>query len=78
MIADGNPARVRGINKTGLERHGFSADAARALKEAYRLLYRSDLNVGQAVERMRSELPDLPEIEHLIGFVTKSERGIIK
>jgi hypothetical protein len=34
--------------------------------------------VGQAVERMRSELPDLPEIEHLIGFVTKSERGIIK
>ena len=78
MIADGNPARVRGINKTGLERHGFSADAARALKEAYRLLYRSDLNVGQAVERMRSELPDLPVIEHLIGFVMKSERGIIK
>ena len=78
MIADGNPARVRGINKVGLDRHGFSAEAARALKEAYRILYRSNLNVGQAVEQMRSQLPDIPELEHLIAFVMKSERGIIK
>ncbi len=78
MIADGNPARIRGINKTGLERHGFSSEAARALKEAYRLLYRSDLNVAQAVEQMSEQLPDIAEIGHLTGFVTKSERGIIK
>ena len=78
MIADGNPARVRGINKVGLERHGYSTDVTRSLKEAYRFLYRSDLNVAQSVERMRSELPDIPEIEHLIAFVTQSERGIIK
>ena len=78
MLADGNPARVRGINKIGLDRHGFSTDAARALKEAYRLLYRSELNVGQAVDQMRAQLPDLPEIEHLIKFVTGSARGIIK
>jgi len=78
MIADGNPARVRGINKVGLERQGHGADVMRSLKEAYRFLYRSDLNVAQAVERMRSELPDIPEIEHLIAFVTQSARGIIK
>jgi UDP-N-acetylglucosamine acyltransferase len=78
MIADGNPARVRGINKVGLERHSISAEAARALKEAYRILYRGDLNVAQAVEQMRAQLPDLPEVEHVIGFVAQSARGIIK
>ena len=78
MIADGNPARVRGINKTGLERHGFSPETQRALKEAYRMLYRLDLNVAQAVEQMRGQLPELSEIEYLIGFVSHSPRGIIK
>ena len=78
MIADGNPARIRGINKVGLERHGFTPETLRHLKEAYRVLYRSDLNVGQAVEQMRVELPDDPDLEHLMEFVTRSARGIIK
>jgi UDP-N-acetylglucosamine acyltransferase len=78
MIADGNPARVRGVNKTGLERHGFSPGALRALKEAYRILYRGQNNVAQAIEQMRSEVEDSPEIEHLVSFVTHSSRGIIK
>jgi UDP-N-acetylglucosamine acyltransferase len=78
MIADGNPARVRGINKVGMERQGHGPETLRTMKEAYRFLYRSDLNVAQSVERMRSELPDIPEIEHLIAFVTQSARGIIK
>ena len=66
------------INKIGLERHGYGPDVVRAMKEAYRFLYRSDLNVAQAVDQMRAQLPDIPEIEHLIGFVTQSARGIIK
>ena len=78
MIADGNPARVRGTNKVGIERHGHSAEVQKSLKEAYRFLYRANLNVAQAVEQMRSQLPDLPEIGHLIAFVTQSARGIIK
>ncbi len=78
MIADGNPARIRGINKVGLERHGFTAETLRHLKESYRLLYRSDLNVAQAVEQIRAELPDNPELDHLTDFVTRSGRGIIK
>ncbi len=78
MLADGNPARVRGINKIGLERHGFGPDTARILKDAYRLLYRGNLNVAQAVEQMRAQLPDLPEIGHFVAFVTHSARGIIK
>lgn len=78
MIADGNPARIRGINKTGLERHGFGPEAMRVLKEAYRILYRSENNVGQAIEQMRQQLQESPELEHLIAFVTQSSRGIIK
>lgn len=78
MIADGNPAKVRSFNKVGLERHGFSAEAQRCVKEAYRLIYRSDLNLQQAVEQMRTDLPDAPEVQQIIAFVTSSQRGIIK
>jgi UDP-N-acetylglucosamine acyltransferase len=78
MIADGNPAKVRSFNKIGLERHGFSEEAMRCIKDAYRLIYRSDLNLQQAVEQVRSDLPDIPEMSQLIAFVTNSPRGIIK
>jgi UDP-N-acetylglucosamine acyltransferase len=78
MIADGNPAKVRSYNKVGLERHGFSEEAMRCIKEAYRLIYRSALNLQQAVEQVRSDLPDVPEIAQLLTFVTTSPRGIIK
>ena len=78
MIADGNPARIRGINKVGLERHGFTPEALRHLKEAYRCLYRGELNVAQAIEQIRADLPDSPELEELIAFAEKSSRGIIK
>jgi UDP-N-acetylglucosamine acyltransferase len=78
MIADGNPAKVRSYNKVALERHGFSEEAHRGVKEAYRLIYRSALNLQQAVEQIRSDLPESPEITRLLAFVTSSPRGIIK
>ncbi len=78
MIADGNPAQVRSYNKIGLERHGFGAEAIKAVKEAYRLIYRSELNLQQAVEQIRAGVAGVPEVEHLVEFVTNSPRGIIK
>ena len=78
MIADGNPAKVRSYNKVGLERHGFSEEAQRAIKEAYRLIYRSELNLQQAAEQIRAELAGSPEVEQLLQFVTASPRGIVK
>ncbi len=78
MIADGNPAKVRSYNKVGLERHGFSEDAHRCVKEAYRLIYRSKLNLQQATEQIRSDLPETPEVQSILAFVTHSPRGIIK
>ncbi len=78
MIADGNPARVRGVNQIGLERHGFPEESVRGLREAYRLLYRSKMNVKQAVEEIRKTLSGAVEIEQLIEFIESSGRGIIR
>jgi UDP-N-acetylglucosamine acyltransferase len=78
MIADGNPAKVRSYNKVGLERHGFSEDAQRQVKEAYRIIYRSALNLQQAIEQIRADLPETPELTRLLAFITSSPRGIIK
>ena len=78
MIADGNPAEVRGINQVGLERRGFSAEDTRVLREAYRLLYRSNLNVKQACEQIASGLASSEVIAHLLSFIEASTRGIIR
>ena len=78
FIADGNPAEVRGINQVGLERAGFPPETIRALKEAYRLLYRGNLNVKQSVAQIRENLPALPELTELCQFIESSHRGIIR
>jgi UDP-N-acetylglucosamine acyltransferase len=75
-IADGNPAKIRGLNKVAMERHGFSQEAQQALKDAYKILYRSKLNLHQALERMEAELPQIPEIRSFVAFLGASTRGI--
>jgi UDP-N-acetylglucosamine acyltransferase len=72
----GNPLRVSGLNTIGLQRAGFDPETMKALREAYRLIYRSKLNVSQAVERIKSEVPPIPEVQHLLKFIETSERGI--
>jgi UDP-N-acetylglucosamine acyltransferase len=78
LIADGNPARVRGVNTVGLQRGGMRAADIRAIKECYRILYRQDMNVAQAIEQIRGSVEDSPLVEHFASFVEKSSRGIIK
>ncbi len=78
MIADGNPAEVRGINQVGLERRGFVAEDTRTLREAYRLLYRSNLNVKQACEKIQTDFSGPDVIRILLAFVESSQRGIIR
>ena len=78
MIADGNPAVVRGINVVGLERRGVPAEIIRMLKESYRIVYRSNLNTKQAIEELEKSLWDFTEARELIEFIEKSERGIIR
>jgi UDP-N-acetylglucosamine acyltransferase len=78
MIADGNPARIRGINLVGLERKQFPAESVRLIKEAFRLIYRAKLNTRQAIEAIRKELPETAEIRELLTFIEASDRGITR
>jgi UDP-N-acetylglucosamine acyltransferase len=78
MLADGNPAQTRTINKVGLERRGVSEEAQTALKQAYKILFREGLTISNALVKIEKELPQLPEIEHLLQFARTSERGLSK
>lgn len=78
MIGDGNPAETRTINKIGLERNGFSEEAQTALRQAYKVLFREGLTLENAIERLEKELPPVPEVQHLIAFIRKSERGLAR
>ena len=78
MMADGNPAETRTVNKTGMERNGISEEAQSALRQAYKILFREGLTVSNGIAKVEKELPSLPEVKHLIQFVRASERGISK
>ena len=78
MIADGNPAETRTINKVGLERHGATEAALAALMQAYKILFREGLSIPNALAKIEAETPPLPEVLHLVQFVRASERGISK
>jgi len=78
MLADGNPARTRTINKVGLERNGITEEAQSALKQAYKILFREGLTVPNALSKIETELPPLPEVRHLVAFARRSERGLSK
>ena len=75
--AVGNPVKLYGLNSVGLQRSGFPDDVVRELKRAYRLFFRSELNVSQAMARARTELSPIPEIEHFLSFLEDSERGTV-
>jgi len=76
LKAVGNPVHLYGLNSVGLQRSGFSEEVVRELKRAYRLFFRSDLNVSQAMQRVESELEMYPEVKELIRFVEGSGRGV--
>ncbi|HEY4282429.1 MAG TPA: acyl-ACP--UDP-N-acetylglucosamine O-acyltransferase [Chthoniobacterales bacterium] len=78
MIADGNPAKIRGINLVGMERKGVPPETVKLIKEAFRIIYRSKYNTGQAIDAIRSQLPSTEEIQLIVDFIEKSERGIIR
>ena len=72
----GNPLKTVGLNSVGLQRREFPPDVRLELKRLYRLFYRSGLNVSQAIERIKSDLRDIPQVREFVSFVEQSERGI--
>jgi UDP-N-acetylglucosamine acyltransferase len=76
FITDGNPPRVRGVNSVGLRRAGFSEDARRALKDAYRKLFRETTPLGEVLQQL--EQVDDEHVAHLVSFIRSSKRGFVR
>jgi UDP-N-acetylglucosamine acyltransferase len=74
----GSPPRLAGINSVGLERRGIARETIDAIDRAYRILFRHQLSVADAVRRIRDTLPGLPEVEHLARFAESSARGLTR
>jgi UDP-N-acetylglucosamine acyltransferase len=77
MLVSGDPAFVAGLNSVGLSRAGMPPEIRSQLKKAFRILYRSGMSMGEAVETMEQELESSEPVEHLMRFLRNAERGII-
>ncbi|MDH4156082.1 MAG: acyl-ACP--UDP-N-acetylglucosamine O-acyltransferase [candidate division Zixibacteria bacterium] len=77
-LVAGYPLRVIGINLTGLKRRGFSSKVLRTLESVYKILFFSKLNTSQALERIKTEVEIIPEVQLIIDFIETSTRGFIK
>ena len=77
-LAQGDRARLFGLNRVGLERRGFGEAQKRALKQAYRTFFFEGLSLKDAVERIRRDQADCPEAVHLADFIAASQRGICR
>jgi len=79
VLASGSPrAELHGLNLVGLKRHHFEGETIRALKRAYRLLFRLGLTLNEAIERVVAEVDQVPEVVNLLNFIKSSERGITR
>jgi len=74
----GHRAQLAGLNTVGLIRHGFTEEQIRNIKRAYRILFRMKLGLREAIVRVRAEIPDDPNVEHLLRFVEGSQRGVTR
>jgi UDP-N-acetylglucosamine acyltransferase len=78
MMADGNPAEVRGVNAVGLKRRGVAAETIKAVKGWHKTIYREGLTLKKALAKIESDSPPSEEREQFIGFLKSSERGITR
>lgn len=78
VMASGQPAVPRGLNREGLKRRGFSKEAQQAIMRTYKAFYRKNLTVEEAIASLDEEDKALPEIKSMLSFITTSNRGIIR
>ncbi len=78
VTASGNHAKLYGLNLIGLRRRGFKEETINALKQAYRIVFRSSLLLNAAVATVKKDVSDLPEVRQFLGFIEKSERGVCR
>ena len=77
ILANGEPLQYSGLNSIGLRRRNFNLDTRNLIKKAYKILYLSNFNTSQAITKIKSELQKTNEIQSIINFIKKSDRGLI-
>lgn len=77
-IAQGNHAKLYGLNLIGLRRRGFPDKTIKAISEAYRIIFRSKLRLKEAIKKAESKAHDVPEAQHFVKFIKEAERGICR
>jgi UDP-N-acetylglucosamine acyltransferase len=77
-LVGGYPLKVIGLNQVGLKRRNFPKETIQALQKAFKVLFFSRLNTTQALERIRTEVEQVPEVQEVIAFVETSPRGMVK
>ena len=77
-VGDRNQAKIYGINTIGLQRRGIPDDSIEELKRVYRTLFRSDMNTGDALKKVRENEWKAPEVSTLIAFIESSTHGFIR
>lgn len=78
ILAGSLPLRFEGINLVGLRRRGFTNEQIRSISKTYDILYRSGLNVSDAVVEIEKQMQDNPEAKSILDFIKESKRGIIR
>jgi UDP-N-acetylglucosamine acyltransferase len=77
VLAGQEPLAFSGLNIVGLRRRNFPQETIQLIEKAFQLIYYSQLNVSQALERIKRDLPATDEMKHIVDFIEKSKRGII-
>ena len=78
VTVSGNRAKPYGLNLIGMKRRGINEKTIAALKEAYKITFRSSLLLSAAMERVKAEVDDLPEVKHFVEFIENATRGICR
>ncbi len=78
VIAAGDRARLHGMNTVGLKRHGFAQSTVNELKKLYRIIFRIGLTLNEAMERVKAEVEQVPEVVKFLEFIRSSQRGITR
>ena len=78
ILPAGNPLAYNSLNNVGLTRRGFTSEQISPIKEAYEIIFRSGKNTTQAVNYIREEMQITPEIQAILDFIKRADRGIIR
>jgi len=78
VMVNGSPASTYGLNSEGIKRKGFSKETIKALKDAYKIIYRSKLTVKEVNDELKSLVEQFPEVNNMLAGLNNSERGILR